>query len=45
VAVVLVGGRNGFAVVEVVAGKGFDPVEFPIFSPGDGEHRGCIVAQ
>jgi hypothetical protein len=54
---VVVDGRNGCAVVEVVAGEGFgyvvelvvgegfDPMELPVFAPADGDHRGCIVAQ
>jgi hypothetical protein len=58
VARVVVGGRNGCAVVEVVASEGFgyvvvevvagecfDPMELPVFTPDDGERRGCIVAQ
>jgi hypothetical protein len=54
---VVVGGRNGcamvrvtgegfgYAVVEVVVGEGFDPMELSVFAPDDGEHRGCIVAR
>jgi hypothetical protein len=37
VAGVVVGGGNGYAVVEVVAGEGFDPMELPVFAPDDGE--------
>jgi hypothetical protein len=44
VARAVIGGRNGCAVVEVVAGEGFDPAELPIFALADGERRGCIVA-
>jgi hypothetical protein len=41
----VVGGRNGCAVVGVVAGEGFGYMELPVFAPIDGEHRGCIVAR
>jgi hypothetical protein len=54
VAGVVVGGRNGCAVVGVVAGEGFgyvvvagegfDPTELAVLAPDDGECRGCIVA-
>jgi hypothetical protein len=40
-----VGEGFGYAVVEVVAGDGFDPTELPVFTPDDGKHRECIVAQ
>jgi hypothetical protein len=33
----VVGGRNGCAVVEVVAGEGLDPAELPVFAPADRE--------
>jgi hypothetical protein len=55
VAGVVAGGRNGCAVVGVVAGEGFgyavvasegfDPAELPVFAPDDRERRGCIVAR
>jgi hypothetical protein len=35
---VLAGEDFGYAVVEVVAGEGFDPTMLPIFAPDDGEH-------
>jgi hypothetical protein len=35
----------GYAVAEVVASEGFDPMELPMFAPDDGEHRECIVAR
>jgi hypothetical protein len=42
---VVVGGRNGCATVEVVAGEGFGYAELPVSTPADGEHQVCIVAR